>query len=209
MSSIKRNFLYNSAYQMLNIIIPLITTPYLSRSLQAKGVGIYSYAYTVAYYFVIVSMLGLNNYGNRAIAMCRDDFDKRSKTFFEIYLMQFGSTTIRIVIYVLFLFLFTEGIMGWVFLPFVVSTMFDINWFFFGMEKFKITVLRNSVVKIATTILIFLFVNKPEDVFVYGMIMSSGFLISQMLLWPFLKDEVKYIFPSFKRVLRHLKPNMM
>ena len=47
--SVKKNFIYNSAYQILAILVPLVTTPYVSRVLGADGVGRYSYAYTVAY----------------------------------------------------------------------------------------------------------------------------------------------------------------
>lgn len=68
MTSIKRNFLYNTFYQVLTILIPLITTPYLTRTLGAAGIGEYSYAYSIAYYFVMLMQLGLNNYGNREIA---------------------------------------------------------------------------------------------------------------------------------------------
>ena len=101
MSSTKKNFLYNSAYQLLILLIPLITTPYLSRVLGADGVGIYSYYYSIANYFVIFILLGLNNYGNRAIAKVRDNHIELSKTFWQIYCMQF---ILGIAMNVLFLF---------------------------------------------------------------------------------------------------------
>ena len=88
MSSIKKNFLYNSLYQILVMFIPLITTPYISRVLGAQGVGTYSYAYSIANYFVLFIMLGLNNYGNRTIARVRDNEEKLSKTFWSIYALQ-------------------------------------------------------------------------------------------------------------------------
>ena len=53
-------------------MLPLITTPYVSRISGAENLGIYSYTNTIAQYFVIFAMLGLNNYGNRAVAMARD-----------------------------------------------------------------------------------------------------------------------------------------
>ena len=81
MNSIKKNFAYNALFQIVNILIPLVTTPYLSRVLRPKGVGIYSFAYTVAYYFVTISMLGLYNYGNRSIAKVRENIEDRDKIF--------------------------------------------------------------------------------------------------------------------------------
>ena len=100
MSSIKKNFLYNSLYQILVMFIPLITTPYISRVLGAQGVGTYSYAYSIANYFVLFIMLGLNNYGNRTIARVRDNEEKLSKTFWSIYALQLFLGIIINIIYV-------------------------------------------------------------------------------------------------------------
>lgn len=82
------NFAYNTAYQILTILIPLLTTPYLSRVLHADGIGQYSYSYAIAYYFVLFSMLGVNNYGNRSIAKVRDKKEELSRTFLCIYTIQ-------------------------------------------------------------------------------------------------------------------------
>ena len=77
MKSIKMNFIYNLGYQVLTFLTPLITTPYLSRVLGAEKTGLYSFSYSIAYYFVLFAMLGLNNYGNREIAKVRDDIELR------------------------------------------------------------------------------------------------------------------------------------
>ena len=77
MNSIKKNLFYNSLYQILVVLTPLITSPYISRVLGANGLGIYSYSYTIANYFLIFAMLGVMNYGNRSIAKVRSDRSKR------------------------------------------------------------------------------------------------------------------------------------
>ena len=71
--SIKSNFIFNSAYQLSSIIIPVVTLPYLSRILHAQGLGEYSFGYSVAYYFSLFIRLGLQNYGNRTIAYAKKD----------------------------------------------------------------------------------------------------------------------------------------
>ena len=50
--SIAKNYIYNLLYQMLTIILPLITTPYLSRVLGAEAIGIYGYTLSIVTYFV-------------------------------------------------------------------------------------------------------------------------------------------------------------
>ena len=81
MNSVKKNFLYSVAYQMLVLIVPLITTPYISRVIGAEGVGIYTYTYSIVYYFTLIAMMGINNYGNRTIAKVRDNKEKMADTF--------------------------------------------------------------------------------------------------------------------------------
>ena len=83
--STKKNFIYNLAYQILVMVLPLITTPYIARVIGPEGVGVQSYTYSVANYFVLFSVLGINNHGNRSIAMVRNDKEKLSRTFSSIY----------------------------------------------------------------------------------------------------------------------------
>ena len=45
--SITKNYIYNLVYQILTLILPLITTPYISRVLEAEKIGIYSYTYSI------------------------------------------------------------------------------------------------------------------------------------------------------------------
>ncbi|MFU1842105.1 flippase, partial [Enterococcus faecium] len=68
-------------------------------------------------------------------------------------------------------------------LAYVLSAAFDINWFFFGMEEFKITVARNSAVKLISIICIFLFVKNQRDIYIYAFVNVIGFLIAQIILW--------------------------
>src|SRR5699024_9596036 len=124
---------------------PLITTPYLSRTLGADNLGTFSYSYSIAYYFVIVMQLGLNNYGNREIAKVRDNKQQLSKTFCEIYCVQLICSFWAILAYVIYMCVFaTNKLYALLILPYVISGMFDINWLFFGLEEFKITVSRNT-----------------------------------------------------------------
>ncbi|EMF0081417.1 polysaccharide biosynthesis C-terminal domain-containing protein, partial [Enterococcus hirae] len=84
----------------------------------------------------------------------------------------------------------------------------DINWFFFGMEEFRITVIRNTLVKILSTVAIFLFVKKPSDINIYTLILSLSFLVSQILLWPYLIKKVYFYKPKLSEVVSHIKPNL-
>jgi O-antigen/teichoic acid export membrane protein len=208
-SSVKKNLAYNFIYQILAVVLPLITTPYISRVLGPTKLGEYSYSYAIAYYFVMITMLGLNNYGNRSIAMVRDDRERLAQEFSSIYFMQLATGLISLAVYIAYGLLFSNATMTWVVSLYVISAIFDINWFFFGMEQFKLTVTRNSFIKVATTLGVFIFVKKQEDIYIYGLIMVVGILASQMVLWPFLKRYTKLVKVSYKDVVRHIKPNLI
>ena len=89
MSKLAKNFIYNIIYQVLILILPLISAPYISRILRAEGIGTYSYTYSIVSYFVMFAMLGINNYGNRLIAQTRDDKEKLSINFWSLYILEF------------------------------------------------------------------------------------------------------------------------
>lgn len=57
----KRNLGYQTLYQVIMTALPIVTAPYLARVLGANQLGIYSYTLSVANYFVLFSLLGIEN----------------------------------------------------------------------------------------------------------------------------------------------------
>ena len=106
MNSTNKNFLLNLIYQLFIFIIPLITVPYVSRVLGANNIGIYSYTYSIITYFMLGTMLGINNYGSREIAKVSDNIEKKSKKFFSIYYLQLISNLVMIVLFLIFQLLY-------------------------------------------------------------------------------------------------------
>lgn len=207
----KKNFIYNIIYQILVLILPLVTVPYVSRILGADGVGIYSYTYSIAYYFMIIAMLGLNNYGNRTIAKVRDDKEKLSKEFCSIYALQLIMSIIMIICYLLYVVIFNNQykLIAFIQIMYVISSMFDINWFFFGIEKFKLTITRNTIIKILSLIFIFIFVKTPDDVWKYTAILAGSTLFSNIILFSFLHKYVRFVKVGRRDIFKHFKPNLV
>ena len=208
MTKIKQNFIYNAIYQILILILPFITVPYVSRVLGADGIGAYSFTYSIVYYFMLVALLGINNHGNRAIAKVREDKNKLSKTFSSIYTIQLVASVSMILLYVLYLLLFSPDFINiaWIQIIYIFSSMFDVNWFFFGNEEFKLTVTRSIIIKLLSIGAIFLFVRTSGDVWIYTLILALSTLISQLVLWPSLIKRIRPVIPKKKEILKHLKP---
>ena len=209
-TSIKKNFLYNAFYNVLILILPLATTPYISRIMGAGGIGSYSYASSVASYFGLFILLGLNNYGNRTIAGVRGDKKKLSYTFWSIYYIQFFMAIIVIVTYLIYCFCIAEDqTMALIQLIYMASVTLDINWFFFGLEQFKLTVTRNTIIKVINVLCIFIFIKSRSDIYLYGIIMVAGSLISQLVLWRFLRKYIYFCKIKLVDTFIHIKPNLI
>ncbi len=194
------------------LIVPLITSPYVSRALGVHGIGVYSYVSSVVYYFFICVTLGLTNYGNRSIAKCRDDKKQRSVTFWSIYKMQFLVGVLILLLYATYVLCAAEDkyrIYFIVYLLHIFGACLDINWFFFGMEEFKFTTIRNAIIKIITLIAIFVFVKGDHALISYFFIVASSTLLSNLFLWTRLFKYVSYYRASLRESLLHLKPNLI
>ena len=207
MSSIKKNYLYSVLYQILSIIVPLITTPYLARVLGTEKSGIYSYTSANVQYFILISMLGILDYGNRTIATLHSKED-RGRVFKEIYTIQFTTSVIALFIYAFYLLLGISSYWGIAAMQgiAILASLFDISWFFFGVEKFGVTVTRNIIIRIASLFLIFIFVRDSDDLWKYVLISAGSILVSNIILWFFLKREVVLSKIDINQVLIHLKP---
>mgnify|MGYP005759980153 CR=1 FL=1 len=207
MSNIKKNFIYNISYQILILIIPFITTPYVARVLGADGVGTYSYTYSIAYYFMTFALLGINSYGNRLIAKVREDKEKMSKEFFSLYSLQIITSVIMIVLYYVYIIIFEKEYLKIAIIQsiYVWSAIFDINWFFQGLEKFKLIVVRNAFIKLISLIAIFIFVKNSEDLWKYVLILALGTLCSQLILHNFLRKYIKFTKFNFNDIKKHIK----
>ncbi len=206
-TSIKKNFMYQMIYQILIIILPFITSPYIARVIGAEGLGTYSYSYSVAYYFVLFSMLGLSNHGNRVIAQNRENQEKLNEVFSNVLAIHVLFSLLCTVVYCIYAFFFAgDRIYAIIQTTYVLSGLFDISWFYFGIEKFKLTVTRNTIIKILNVVCVFVFVKQPSDLWKYCLIMALGMLISQISLWIPLKKYVKIIKPQLSKMIIHIKP---
>lgn len=208
--SVKKNFIYNTIYQIFIIIVPIITVPYVSRVLGPSGIGLYSYTSAYAQYFVLAGMIGISLYGNRQVAYNKHDKEKLSKEFWSIYGLQFLTTLISFFCYIIIFVIINNSnkMMYFVQSIVVLTTVFDISWFFIGYEDMKSVVIRNTIVKIVGVVSIFIFVRKPSDVIKYAFIMVISNFIGQVIMWFNIKDKVYRYKPNINESIKHLKPSL-
>lgn len=187
-----KNFFYNLMYQMLVIILPFITIPYISRVLGSTGVGQYALSNAYAQYFILFGMVGLSVYSTRQIAYVRDDKEQLNNTFWELNILRFITMGISIISYIFFTILFNKEnqvlylIQGLL----LISALIDISWLFIALENFKKVVIRNTLIRLSGLILIFIFVKDSNQVWVYALILGVTQVIGQAIMWFELPKEI-------------------
>ncbi len=206
--SLKQNLTYNMIFEVVTLLLPLVTAPHVSRAIGPEGIGLASYVNSVTRYFLIFAMLGIAKYGNRTIAQVRDDKEKLSQTFCNLYAVQVFVALLSILVFCIYFIGFNQRyrILFLIQLIEMFSILFNINWFFFGMEQFKLTAVRSIIIRVLATAAIFIFVRKPQDVGKYLAIMAFTSVASNAIVWSFLFKHVKFVKPKLKLMLPHLKP---
>lgn len=213
MSKIKKNLSYQTIYQIVITITPLITSPYLSRTLGADSQGIYSYRLSIVSYFTLFSILGMATYGAKMIAANSNNKRERDCLFGKLAFVQLSISTVTTLLYILYCMFFSgRDLMSWVLLITMVSYLFDYTWFFHGIQRFSIPTLVNTIVKILNVVLILLLVKCPDDVFKYAAIMGGTTFVSFFSLVPFIMHEVdhkNFVLPTFNEYSFHLKNSVI
>ena len=204
--SVRLNFVLSMAYQVLVVILPMITAPYVARVLGADKNGIYSFTASYQTYFSMFAALGTVSYGSREIARNRRDRAVRSKLFWEIELMTVLTSTVSIAAFILFIvfrdryqIFYIPQIMS------ILAVMFDISWFFSGIEEFRYIVTKNALFKLAGAVLIFTLVHKPEDLLLYIAILSATTMLGNMSMWIYMPRFLDPVDFGTLRIRHHLR----
>ncbi len=206
--SIIKNYLYNTVYQIMSMLIPLITMPYLTRVFNPEQLGLNSLSLSIANYFMLFGVLGMQMYGNRQIAYVRDDKEKLTKTFWSLYIVQLATSTISLSVYYIFISSFTtvnttiyliQGLN-------IVSVMIDISWLFMGMEDFKKVVIRNTFARLVGLACIFIFIKNSDDLLLYALLTVLVNIVSILLMWIYVPRYIGKVVIDKKIIRRTIRP---
>ena len=200
-----KNYAYNLSYQLLVIVLPIITTPYVTRIFSSKDLGTYGYFNSIVTYFILLATLGVANYGTKEISGHRKDI---RKNFWGIYTLQLMATILSLTLYTLLCLFFSgmQNMMAYILGLSLISKGMDISWLFQGLEDFRLITARNTTVKLLGVISIFLFVKTPGDLYLYVFLLTFFELLGQLSMW---LPAIPYIGePQFdlSYAKNHLKP---
>lgn len=193
-TGIKKNYFFNTLYQLSSILIPLITVPYLSRVLGSEAIGTYSFASANVSYFVLFAVFGSTLYGQNHISICRDNKLSLSKTFWEIFLFRLTTTALCISAYLLFLFITKSfNVICLILIFTLVDVPSDISWFFHGLEDFKTILFRGLFTRLVALACVFIFVKNPNDLWLYVLFSTVLPVIANLWTWTNLRGKISLV----------------
>ena len=207
--SVIKNYIYNTLYQILTIIIPLITMPYLTGVFKPDQMGLNSSSLAVVNYFMLFGLLGMQMYANRQIAYVRNDKNKLTKTFWSLYAIQICTCLLSLASYYVFIYIVVpEGIRIIYLIQGIniLASLLDISWLFMGLEDFKNVVIRNTVAKVAGLISIFVFIKDANDLNLYILLSAVILIASTVLMWIHVPEYVGKISIDTKIIRGTIKP---
>ncbi len=206
--STKKNLIFQYLYQIVMLVLPLVTAPYVTRTLSKTDLGTYSYIESIVSYFSIFACLGISRHGQRIIATKKDDDIELRKTYWSLYTCHFITSIIAIVAYLGFASIWggNDKTIYYIQCITLLGTLFDVTWFFYGIERFKSVLIKNFVFKIIYTILLFLLIKSPDDFWIYALMICLSNFLGQ--IWVFIQS-IKLVKPirfGTEDFLKHWKP---
>ncbi|MDT2634761.1 oligosaccharide flippase family protein [Enterococcus dongliensis] len=207
MKKIFSNLIYNAMYQLFMIIVPVITIPYVSRVLGAYYIGDYTYFSSIILFLGSLIIFGKNQQGVKEIA--QSSFANRKQIFYDEWIIQIVASVPLIIINYVWFSLVTDSIVFLLYLPYLLSYIFDISWFYIGIGDIKKIILRNTFIKIISIVFIFIFVKDVSDYSLYILINTFGAFLSNLVFFISLTKYFDNLIPAKIRINRaYLKESL-
>lgn len=195
--SLHLNLIFNIISQVVTVLSPLIITPKLSRVFGADYLGVKSYTFSIVYYFAIFGVLGLDIYGQRKIAVEKDDLERRSKTFWTIYLTRFFLVLISTCLYFTYISLFSstsfEKMVSLCWLIYLVREMINPIWFLQGIEKYRMLSIFGIISQLLYVVCTFVFINEKNALPLYIVFFTAIPLVISLCYFPTVAKNVFFV----------------
>ena len=209
MGRLAKNYLYTVSYQLLVLLAPIVTAPYLARVLGADELGIYGYVYSSSNVITTLSLLGIYAYGTRQIAYVRDASETLTRTFWELARVRLILGSAGTLVYAAYAALNPAyRLFFLIYYPYILAEFLDCSWVFVGVEDMAPAVLKNFVTKLLNVIGIFLFVRRRGDVWIYLMLLAITTLLANLSIYTQLHRYVGRPKARPHMTLRHIRGSL-
>lgn len=202
MPRLRINLAYNFLLSCSQVLLPLISIPYVSAVLHPGGIGKVSFIDSLSYYFVTIAEFGIVAYGTREVARVRNDIGKLQKLVSELLVLHCITSAITLILYSITVFALWQKIQDirlvLFSISFLVVNAFACEWYFFGVEKFRYITIRSVISRLLGLISLFILVKRTEDYYIYYGIIVAAAVIN-------LLTNVFNLFKELHLTLRNLQ----
>lgn len=199
-----RNYSYSLVFQVMNILLPAVTIPFLARTLGPSALGRYAYLNALYLYAAFLAGFALNVYGNREIAKVREDSQKLWKAVSDLFSIQVYSSVLAMALLSAWLYHTQSAnvFLATAFVVQVLACMLDFSWYFMGIEDMRKIMIRNTIIKSVAIVLVFVLVRSPEDLTLYAWIVAgatfAGNSYTAWLVWGKIRPKLLGIQDAFR-----------
>ena len=196
--------------KIASYIIPLITLPYLVRTLGVEGFGYLGFSLAITQYAILLINYGFDLSATSAISKCRDDKNKVSEIFWNVLTIRLLSflvsslliglaavisETISDIIHILFATM-----------SFALGAALFPQWLFQGKERLGLVSIARVISQVLTIPLLFAFVSGPEDVWIAALISGASSLVISIyaLVLVYKRGWVVFTFPQIRTLMQQL-----
>ena len=209
--NIKHNYILNMIYQILALIVPFITTPYIANVLSKQQIGIYNYTFSVVSIFMNFIINGCQQYGVREVAYSPLEKRKNTKLIVELTVLKCVCLLLALIPYIIII-VYSEPLYRNMYIInffILIGYVIDISWYFQGIEEFKKIVIRNIIIKVFGMISIIILVKGMDDFYIYVVINAAILLIGNLSLWIGIKKYVDFSNIMSLNIKIHIKPSLI
>ena len=210
--SVKNSVFYNVLLAISQVFFPLITFPYLARTLGPEHVGVLNFAESIAKYFVMLAALGIPIYGIREIAKVQNELKERTKIFAEIFTINLICTLGLSFIFLAAVFfipqLNKEKVLFYWTIAYFIFQVFYLEWFFNGMNQFKFIAIRQFIIRFFFIIFVFILIKSQFDYVNYMRMQFGLSVLLAIINFNNLSKHIALNKASFSNLdlRKHIKP---
>lgn len=207
--SLFKNSIYKALLSFANIVIPIIIGPYITRLLDVELYGAYNKVYAEFQVFLIFATFGIYTFGVRGISKIRDDKEKVSELFTNLFLLGIITNIVTGIVYIIYALISSSGItqsIYFVFIIQIVANVFYIEFLNEALENYKFITIKTLIVKVLYLVLLLTMVKKPDDIIIYSIIISGIVFLNNIISYIYVKKRIKFNFKQihFKKYMKPL-----
>lgn len=208
--SIKLNAIFKTLMSIVNIVFPLLTAPYVARVLNIADFTEYNKVQSMLAWFSPFAVFGVYTYGMRTISQIKNDKDKVSKIFSELFFVNVITSVFVFIVFVcLIVFMpFSNGYKS-VYLVMslqILFVCFATDWANEAFESYGFILVKTFFCRLAYVIAVFLFVHKENDLIIYVILTTCSLMLNNFLTYVYAKRNIKFVKVQIGEITKLIKP---